>query len=111
MGKVTREQVAQLINGMIFCHQWHSCTYGHCKMLKCNLSPEDTRIDLVMKTLSNHNLTLDDFARILEAYRRYFIKRKEPENTLMYNIREICLSFDMEVAKLGKITLNWCPSD
>ena len=111
MEKVTREEVARMIDGMIYCHQWHNCRYGHCKMHKCKLKPEDKRIDLVMETLEKHNLTLSDFARILEAYRRYFTRIREQENTLMYNIQKICLSFNMEVALLGSITTKMCPSE
>lgn len=106
-----RRQVAELIDGMIYCHQWHNCRFGHCKMRKCRIKEDDKRIDLVIETMKNYNLTLDDFARILEAYRRYFTKQKEQEGSLIYQIKKICESFDMEEAMLGKLSAKRCPSE
>lgn len=110
MEKVERIEVARMIDGMIYCHQWYNCRYGYCKNRKCALNPDDERLNLVMETIEKHNLTLDDFAKILEAYRRQFMRSRETEGTLMHDIRCICLSFGMEVAKLGIITTRVCPS-
>lgn len=106
-----RRQVAELIDGMIYCHRWHNCRLGYCENRKCKIKEDDKRIDLVIDTMRKHNLTLDDFARILEAYRRYYTKQREKEGTLMYNIKEICESFDMAEALLGRISTRRCLSE
>lgn len=109
MKEINREEIARMISGLKYCHNWHRCNSDYCNKKKLNIfDPNEERIDYVIKTMYEHNLSEKDLERFLVAYKTHFVHKKEDEETLIGKIRKIYLLFELENTELPFLGSNVC---